>query len=47
MQYKIAICDDETSVIEYISSIVTEWESQSGHSVTLRTFSSAESFLFS
>ena len=47
MQYKIAICDDEASVIEYISSIVTEWESQSGHSVTLRTFSSAESFLFS
>ena len=47
MQYKIAICDDESSVIEYVSSIVTEWEAQSGHTVVLRTFSSAESFLFS
>ena len=47
MQYKIAICDDEASVIEYISSIVTEWESQRDHSVILRTFFSAESFLFS
>lgn len=47
MLYKIAICDDETSVIEYVSSIVTDWEFQSGHTVVLRTFSSAESFLFS
>ena len=47
MTYKIAICDDETSVIEYVSSIVTDWEFQSGHTVVLRTFSSAESFLFS
>ena len=47
MTYKIAICDDEASVIEYVSSIVTEWEAKSGHTVTLRTFSSAESFLFS
>ena len=47
MTYKIAICDDESSVIEYVSSIVAEWESQSGHTVILRTFSSAESFLFS
>lgn len=47
MTYKIAICDDETSVIEYVSSIVTEWETESGHRVVLRSFSSAESFLFS
>ena len=47
MNYKIAICDDETSVIEYVSSLVTEWETESGHSVVLRRFSSAESFLFS
>ena len=43
MNYKIAICDDETSVIEYVSSLVTEWETESGHSVVLRRFSSAES----
>lgn len=47
MRYKIAICDDEASVIEYVSSIVADWEEKSGHSVTLHTFSSAESFLFS
>ena len=47
MTYKIAICDDESSVIEYVSSIVTDWETKSGHNVVLRTFSSAESFLFS
>ena len=38
MTYKIAICDDETSVIEYVSSIVTEWETESGHRVVLRSF---------
>lgn len=47
MTYKIAICDDESSVIEYISSIVADWETKSNHNVVLHTFSSAESFLFS
>lgn len=47
MQYKIAICDDEASVIEYISSIVSDWETKSGHTIVLRTFLSAEQFLFS
>lgn len=46
MIYKIAICDDEASVIEYVSSVVTDWETQSGHTAILRTFSSAENFLF-
>ena len=47
MLYKIAICDDESSVIEYVSSIVSNWETKYGHTIILRTFSSAESFLFS
>lgn len=47
MTYKIAICDDEASVIEYVSSIVTYWGTESGHTIVLRSFSSAESFLFS
>lgn len=47
MLYKIAICDDESSVIEYVSSIVSNWETKYGHTIVLRTFSSAESFLFS
>ena len=45
MIYKIAICDDEASVIEYISSIVSDWETKSGHTIVLRTFLSAEQFL--
>ncbi len=47
MTYKLAICDDETSVIEYISSIVTDWTTEYHHDIHLRIFSSAESFLFS
>lgn len=47
MTYKIAICDDESSVTEYVSSIVTEWAKEHQYDVQLRTFSSAESFLFS
>ncbi len=47
MTYKITICDDETSVIEYVSSIVMDWAKEYQHDVQLRTFPSAESFLFS
>jgi len=47
MTYKLAICDDETSVIEYISSIVTAWATEYQHEIQLRIFSSAENFLFS
>lgn len=47
MIYKLAICDDETTVIEYVSSIVNEWAAANQYAVQLRTFSSAESFLFS
>ena len=46
MLYKIAICDDEANVIEYVSSIVSNWALANGHTIVLRTFSSAESFLF-
>lgn len=47
MTYKLAICDDEASVIEYVTSIVTDWAKKQQHDVQLRTFSAAESFLFS
>ena len=46
MNYKIAICDDRTEDIEYISSIVKDWASSKGHVVAIRDFRSAESFLF-
>lgn len=47
MTYKFAICDDEPTIIEYVSTIVTDWAKDNGHAVQLRTFPSAESFLFS
>ena len=46
MKYKIAVCDDEQNQIEYITSIVTAWSAHEGHSCEIRTFASAETFLF-
>ena len=46
MKYRIAICDDEQNQIEYITSIVTSWSNHKGHSCEMRTFASAEAFLF-
>ncbi len=46
MHLKIAICDDETSQIEYIESILKEWSRNAKIALTLYAFSSAESFLF-
>ena len=43
---QIAICDDEQNQIEYITSIVTSWSNHKGHSCEIRTFASAEAFLF-
>ncbi|MBE6999349.1 MAG: response regulator transcription factor [Ruminococcaceae bacterium] len=45
-KYKIAICDDEQNQIEYIASIVTSWSACKGVGCEIRTFSSAEEFLF-
>lgn len=46
MKYRIAICDDEQNQIEYITSIVASWSDHEGHSCEIRTFASAEAFLF-
>lgn len=46
MKYRIAICDDEQNQIEYITSIVASWSAHEGHSCEMRTFASAEAFLF-
>lgn len=46
MKYKIAICDDEQNQIEYITSIVESWSAHEGHNHEIRTFASAETFLF-
>ena len=46
MKLKIAICDDEKKQIEYITSLVSKWSTSNAHSCEIRTFASAESFLF-
>ena len=46
MTYRIAICDDEQSQIEYLTSIVSEWSAENGHICEIRFFPSGEAFLF-
>ena len=46
MKYKIAVCDDEQNQLDHLSSLITQWSTQSGHVCELHTFLSAESFLF-
>lgn len=46
MNYKIAICDDSETDIQYISGVVNRWAANTGHTVQTSTFVSAENFLF-
>ena len=46
MKYKIAICDDCNADRQYISDLTTRWAAETGHTVQITTFSSAENFLF-
>ena len=47
MNYKIAICDDETVEVKYLTSLVIKWAKQTDNISSVSTFESAESFLFS
>lgn len=46
MTYRIAICDDEQRQIEYLTSVVSAWSKENGHICEIRSFPSAEAFLF-
>lgn len=46
MNYRIAICDDNPADLDYMFSLVNEWAEKSRCTVSIKTFSSAESFLF-
>ena len=46
MNYKIAVCDDTDLDTRYIASIVRYWAKKENICADIRTFSSAESFLF-
>ncbi len=46
MRYKIGICDDNQADTDYVTSLVKGWAEQAGVCVELKTYPSAESFLF-
>lgn len=46
MAYRVAICDDEQEYLEKLKTIVNMWSAQNAHSCEVRTFNSAEAFLF-
>jgi DNA-binding LytR/AlgR family response regulator len=43
---KVAICDDNQIDIDYLSGLLLKWGEKSSTGISLRTFPSAESFLF-
>lgn len=46
MSYRIAVCDDEPSQLESISSLVADWSLSCGQPCQIRQFPSAQAFLF-
>ena len=46
MNYNIAICDDERDQLEKLQAVAAEWAAENGYSCRIRTFASAEEFLF-
>ena len=46
MDYRIAICDDSDTDRQYISGLVDRWAMNTGHTVKISPFVSAENFLF-
>ena len=46
MVYRLAICDDEQTQIQYIKSVLAKWSERSGNICEIQEFPSAEAFLF-
>lgn len=46
MAYRVAICDDEQEYLEKLKKVVNSWSAQNGQPCEVRTFGSAEAFLF-
>lgn len=46
MDYKIAICDDCTADVDYLTVLAEKWAQRTGNRITVRKFSSSEAFLF-
>lgn len=46
MKFNIAICDDEITETEYLTSIIMDWSQKTGNKTAINSFPNAESFLF-
>lgn len=46
MKLNIALCDDEKSEIQYLTALVNRWAESSGNIAVIKSYISAESFLF-
>lgn len=46
MIYRVAVCDDEQSQVEYLNSVLSKWSNLCGHTCEVHRFPSAEAFLF-
>ena len=46
MEYQIAVCDDEKTEREYLQSLVRDWARDRSFFVQVKTYASAEEFLF-
>ena len=46
MEYKAAICDDDSLELQYLSSLLQNWAKKRGHRVQISVFQSGEAFLF-
>ena len=46
MIYRVAICDDEQTQMQYINSVLSKWSHLFGHTCEVHKFPSAEAFLF-
>ncbi len=46
MAYRVAVCDDEQEYLEKLKEIVNSWSARNAQTCEVRTFNSAEAFLF-
>lgn len=44
--YRFAVCDDDPADIEYVTSLIGDWNKKSGVPLQIETYPSAEAFLF-
>ena len=46
MHYRLAICEDQPADARYVSALVAQWATATGHTVSVDTYLSAEAYLF-